>query len=348
MRKSFELYEWVVAALFLIVAAADLFVIYQAQAAERSLSTTRELVLKHEGAEAAVKDAESYKERWEITHQVIQSLFLTTATLFTILMLNRWYRHNDEMKEAIKESTEKVLKALNVHPLLVEKNKAGASLLHLVESCGEILRKNWPEFVEAILVDQIGNGKSKIDALKGGSLELDLETAHRYSPKFFTITKGPSFVTASARNLGYWRTPDGRAQLAANKQAIKAKYGSITRAFIVPKDQSDLLHADIIQEQLNAGVNLIFVNESDVKPDFLCDVGVFLQPCESEVSFMSEWPWPNGGQKHQPARLTFDGPRLQDFGHQVYSYFRAHEKAVHVNKLAQWEAYKKQAGQSRN
>lgn len=311
-KYFFEHSEFIVSVVFTIVAAGDIAVIFF----------------------KSTHDPEKHA-RWEITHEILQSLFLLSVVVLSILILIRWYRHTHEMHEAFKVAKD----------LFQEGDRASETLRDIIDNCSEIRRKRWPEFAELFLVERLLEIKSITNKMKSGSMEIELNFGQRHSPHFFTITKGPSFVTATG-NGRYWHTEPGKRQLEANKRAIESNNGDITRVIILgEKNGSSAIEYpdDIIENQLAAKIKLLVICESKVEDLFRCDVGVFFDDRGQNVAFLSEWPYPDQPQgRDQPrgrAKLTFEGERLA-FGNRVYEYFINHEEACTIHDFKDWQQYK--------
>ena len=307
VRKNFELFEFVVVALFGIVGLADVVLI---------IATMEEGKLL------------------EACHHAVQSFLLATLASFCSIMLVRWYRHQHEILETLKMSTD-----------LLRHDKIVTYLRDIVADCTEIRQKRWPEFAEFFLTSSLRRLKGDTGKLKSGQMTLALDIAQSFSPKFFTVTRGQSFVTAYG-NWIYWKTPHGQSQLQANNQAIKGKFGPIIRVFIVPNiPATDFPSDETIENQIKAGIDLMAISEDEVRTEFRRDVGVFFDGNRDEVVFMSEWIYPSSGQGGQDqqgyATLTFDGEPLS-IGKRMHDSLT--KGATSIKHLDDWAKYKEAAG----
>lgn len=307
-RKNYELIENILTVFFAIIAAADAVLI----------------ILTKGGLQHAFEG----EELFETIHQIVQSLFITTVVLCSLTLLIRWHRHHEEMLEAMELSKE-----------IVQENKVAEHLKEIIQNCREIRQKGWPEFAQNYLTEELLEDlKTSTHQLKIGSMKCSLVVGRMYSPGFFKITKGPSFVTHYGE-WDYWSFPAGLKQLKANRNAI-TNHGPITRYFIL-RDCDGVPEDNIIKNQLDAKINLYVVHENEVNKRFLCDVGVFFDE-DGKIVFLSEWYFDSDSQKDPEknfAALTLEGQRLT-FGLQVYDHFDSNNYAKPIRGPKDWEDYK--------
>jgi hypothetical protein len=312
-KKNYEQTEFVVSAIFATIGLFDVILVI-------ALAVTA-----HNGETAGA----THTGVWETVHRAIQSFLLATLLTFSMFTLIRWYRHHDELLESLKLSTD-----------LLRHDQMVNNLKDIVGDCSDIRQKGWPEFADLFLVQRLEHLRKEIGTLKGGQMVIDLHDAQAASPKFFTITKGRSFVT-SYKNWDYWKNADGKNQLAANAKAIR-KHGQIIRVFIIPVENgaSDIFPSDeIILEQLAAAIHVRAISEKKVKEEYCRDVGVFFDRNPERVVFMSEWHYssPTRGS----ATLSFEGEPLT-IGMNIHDHLMA--KSTEIKNVDNWADFKASIG----
>lgn len=267
----------------------------------------------------------------ETLHQVFESFMVTTLLGLSTIMLVRWYRHHDELLECLKLS-----------PELLRQKEIIDWLNEIAIDCFEIRQNRWPK-IAARYMDQrfehlrteIHKLKAEITELKGGRMKTDLHLGRLYSPEFFRHTRGPSFVT-HFRDWGYWNTPEGEKQLAANSKAIKKRFGTITRIFIIPlvsEPRTKYPSDATIQQQVDAHVIVMAIAETSAEKKYCRDVGVFFAKGGKVVEFMSEWDYTGQGF----ATITFKGESLA-VGKEMHDYLTSNARVI--KNLDDWKDFK--------
>lgn len=194
----------------------------------------------------------------------------------------------------------------------------------------EIRKKQWPEFAELFLAEQLGSFKANtVHRITTGEIQCSLSFGQVHSPNFFSIYTGTSFATHIGK-WDYWKSPNGRTQLEANAQAIRSHKGDIIRYFVLPNNV-EIPEDDDIQHQLDAKITLWVIKKGDVGPNFLQDVGVFFNE-KGEVKLFSVW-----NESH--AHLTLDGNQLEE-GRGIYHHFRNKGTAKRIEEIRDWKFYK--------
>jgi hypothetical protein len=213
----------------------------------------------------------------KIVHDVFQGFLLSLVATSCTAMVIRWYRHRDEILDAV-ESFKKLNKYKDVE----------LRISNIIRFCLDIREKNWPRHANDILIEELESLRAFVQRLYSGRVNLSYEVAIEHSPKFFTTAKGLIFVT-SYGEWKYWKSEAGKKQLESNKEAISRFHRKIIRVFILPpydgidsKIPEDF--APVIEEQLNAGVEVRAVFERNLPAKFRRDVGVFFHDKEKKSS----------------------------------------------------------------
>lgn len=294
-KKLFlEQLDVIAVALFLFLGAVDLLIVWRAS------------------------DSITDYEAW---HRTFQSIFLVGTAGGLVTLVIRWIRQHQELIEAVQVSQH------------ILQNKCVADQVGgILNECMEIRKKQWPEFAEQFLAEELGTfKKNTIHRIATGEIQCSLSFGQTYSPNFFSLYTGTSFATHIGK-WDYWRSPNGRTQLDANAHAIRSHRGEIIRYFVLPNNV-ELPEDEDIQRQLDARITLWIINKGDIDHKFLQDVGVFFNE-RGEVKLFSVW-----NESH--AHLTLDGNRLEE-GRGIYHHFRNKGTATSIKDLKDWKLYKKQ------
>jgi hypothetical protein len=289
--------------------------------------------------------SETHEFSSRILDEVFRGFLMSVIAVSCVTMLIRWYRHHDE-----------ILSALEKFKALKEYREIEAHITAITENALAVQQKDWPPYAREILSEELEKLATLSARLRTGTIELSFDVATAYSPHFFELTNGISFVTDYG-DWDYWKSDHGKGQLESNKKVLANRPGTIIRVFILPpyersinfttgngyydaSKQHDRLHDldAIIKEQLAAGVQVRVISESKLDRAFRRDVGVFFRDVRGEdVQFVSEWFEPL--HKDRRAVLFFDGNELKN-AKRMYTALVRDGAAKQIRSLREWEQYR--------
>jgi hypothetical protein len=270
-------------------------------------------------------------------HAVFHGFVLAWVASACMTMGIRWYRHRDEILEAVGASQ-----------ALKENKDIEQEISRITKQCIEIKEKNWPRHATDLVVEDLYKLRSFLQALNSGTVDLPFAVGIDHAPHFFAIARGLCFVTAY-KDWTFWDDEPGRRQLESNRHAIENEGRRIVRVFILPpyvEKDGDKASVDVaridntIKAQLGAGVKVRVIPETKLARDYRRDLGVFFVDHKGEeVEFVSEWRESRERDGQKEAVWYFEGRQLIECKRLYNALVRLSEEIENEEK---WQLYKQQ------
>jgi hypothetical protein len=186
-----------------------------------------------------------------------------------------------ETRNDLEDQRSVLMAAVDDHPWLL------SELMHIAVGAGTVLRRpgHAPLFID-LMKAEIGRTRSFVEDISRGHLRVPSGNVTHMSEQIDLVTESLLATTIPESDASWWLSAGGQDYLDRNRRAIDERHVRIDRIILWRVLDENL--AEIVTRQLNAGVNVYYVERSTLPVDLNVSIAIYDRTIVHDVVFNSD------------------------------------------------------------